>query len=182
MIIRLYETTERSLVKRAVSEPFKGGGEYGCINLLMFTSMELRQRFALRIADSDVSDAAELIQALAETEGQVTGGELREAKVGRLLEARPNLLPCFIAYQETPSGAVLPLMTDGPDGRWSLFLDEKGAMTLVEFAEGQWRSTSEAELLPEIPRRADPIAETKSFLLNGFKSARKMLVRSEGRG
>jgi hypothetical protein len=175
MIIRLYETTERSLVKRAVSAPSKDGGEFGCINLLMFTSIELRQRFGFRLADSDVASVAELIPALADA---ITV-EVFEARIVRLLEARPKLLPCFIGYQETPAGTVLPFMTDGPDGRWSLFFDQKGAMTLVEFSEGQWRVTPDAELLPKIPRQSNRIAETKSFLLNGMRSARKMLVRSE---
>lgn len=179
MIIRLYETAERSLVKQSVAAPAKSGGEYGSINLLMFTSIELRQRFGLRIAESDVADEAELIQGLTASNGHPTGANIREARIARLLEARPKLLPCFIGYQETPAGTLLPLMTDGPDGRWSLFFDEKGAMTLIEFSEGQWRITPEAELLPEAPRRADPIAETKSFLLNGMRSARKMLVRSD---
>jgi hypothetical protein len=179
MIIRLYDTTERSHVNRTVSAPSKGGGEFGCINLLMFTSVELRQRFGLSMADSDVTDAAELIRGLAQTNGRPTGAQVRETRIGQLLEARPNLLPCFLGYQETPSATMLPLMTDGPDGRWSLFLDDKGAMTLVEFSAGQWRITADAELLPEPTRRADPIAETKSFLLNGIRSARKMLARSE---
>jgi hypothetical protein len=179
MIIRLYETTERSLVKRAVSAPSKGGGEFGCINLLMFTSIELRQRFGFRIADSDVASVPELIQAVGGAKGAPSGVQVSEERIAQLLEARPKLLPCFIGYQETPAGTVLPLMTDGPDGRWSLFFDQKGAMTLVEFSEGQWRITPDAELLPKIPRRSDPIAETKSFLLNGIRSARKMLVRSE---
>jgi hypothetical protein len=179
MIIRLYETTERSLVKQAVTATPKAGGEFGCINLLMFTSIELRQRFGLRIADSDVTTEAELIEALAGFDGQPSGAQIREERLARLLEARPNLLPCFIGYQETPGGTLLPLMTDGSDSRWSLFFDEKGAMTLVEFIEGQWRITRQAELLPELPRRGDAIAETKTLLLNGIRSARKMLVRSD---
>jgi hypothetical protein len=169
------------LVKRTFAAPSKGGGDFGCINLLMFTSVELRQRFGLRIADSDVTNAAELIQGLVEAEGQPTGAPIRETRLAQLLEARPSLLPCFIGYQETPAGTVLPLMTDGPDGRWSLFLDENGAITLVEFSEGQWRITPEAELLPEMPRRPAALAETRSFLLNGFRSARNMLVRSDNR-
>jgi hypothetical protein len=178
MIIRLYETTETSLVKARISAP-GDAPEFGTINLLMFSSVELRQRFGLTLADGDVTNAAELIQGLAELNGRPTAAHIQEARMARLLEARPSLLPCFIGYQETPAGTVLPLMTDGPDGRWSLFLDDKGAVTLVEFSAGQWRITPDGELLPETTRRADPIAETKSFLLNGIRSARKMLVRPE---
>jgi hypothetical protein len=180
MIIRIYETTETSLVKERMSAPADPGAEFGTINLLMFSSVELRQRFGLNIAGTDARNAAELIQALASCEGQPTDVQIEDVRLTRLLEARPNLLPCFVAYQETPTGKLLPLMTDGPEGRWSLFFATTGAMTLVELQGGQWRVFTEAELLPGVRTRS-PITETKSFLLNGLRTARSKLVRSDDR-
>jgi hypothetical protein len=177
MIIRLYETTETSLVKARISAPGDASVEFGTINLLMFSSVELRQRFGLRIAETDARNITELVQGLTECDGQRTGAEVEESRLAKLLEVRPSLLPCFIAYQENPAGKLLPIMTDGLEDRWSLFLAQDGAMTLVELSQGQWRISTEEELLPEMMRRSDPIAETKSFLLNGIRSARKMLVR-----
>jgi hypothetical protein len=117
-------------------------------------------------------------QALEQCDGQPTDARIEEARVARLIEARPSLLPCFIGYQETPAGKLLPLMTDGPEGRWSLFFAENGAMTLVEYQTGEWRIQPETELLPDIRGRF-PIEETRSFLLNGLRAARSKLVRSD---
>jgi hypothetical protein len=181
MIIRLYETSETTLVKQRFSAPPEIGGEFGCISLLMFTSIELRQRFGLNIGTMEVASAAELVQELGRTtEGAPEPGVpgVPEASILQLLETRPNLLPCFVARQETPTGKMLPLMSDGPEGRWSLFFGEKGALTLVEYSKGEWRVTGQEDLLPK-SKRADPLAETKSFLLSSFKSARKMLARSD---
>jgi hypothetical protein len=180
MIIRIYETTETTLVKERTSAPADSGAEFGTINLLMFSSVELRQRFGLKIAGADARNAAELTQALASSEGRPTDVGTEEVRLTRLLEARPNLLPCFIAYQETPAGKLVPLMTDGPEGKWSLFVAPTGAMTLVEYQGGEWRVTTEAELLPDVSTRS-PIAETRSFLLNGWRTARSKLVRSDDR-
>jgi hypothetical protein len=179
MIIRLYPTNETSLVRERVPAP--GGGEFGTINVLALTSIELRQRFGLTLADTDVASAFELVRSLTKLETGPTNARIRKARLARLIDARPALLPCFIAYQETPKGSMLPLMTDGPEGRWSLFFEEDGAMTLAEFQGGHWRITPESELLPEAAQKADPIAETKSFLLNSIRTAKAKLVGSGDR-
>jgi hypothetical protein len=178
MIIKLYETSETSLVKQRVPAPAHVGGEFGCINLLIFSSIELRQRFGLRLADTDAASLAELVEALEQFDGQPTGGRIDEARVALLVEAKPNLLPCFIGYQETPTGKLLPLMTDGPAGRWSIFFAETGAMTLVEHKSGEWHFQTEADLLPGVRARS-PFDDTKAFLLSGLRSARSRLVRSD---
>jgi hypothetical protein len=180
MIIRIYETTDTSLVKERTFAPTDPGVEFGTMNLLMFSSTELRQGFGLKIADTDARNLAELVQSLANCEGQPTDVRIEEARLTRLLEARPHLLPCFIGYQETPTGKLVPLMMDGPEGKWSLFFASNGAMTLVEYQGGAWRVLTGAELLPDVRTRS-PISETKSFLLNGLRTARSKLVRSDER-
>ena len=179
MIIRLNDPKD-FLVKERVQAP-GGGAEFGRINPLMFTSTELRERFGIRLSETDCTTAFEVVGGLSELQGKSSHAHIPKNRVARLVASRPWLLPCFVAHQESPDGTILPMMTDGHDSRWSLFFEEDGAMTLVEFDGGEWKITPDSELISDRGERSTPVTETKSFLLNRLRSARKMLARSDSK-
>ena len=179
MIIRLHEKLDPMFVKERTTDT--DGLEYGRINLLMFTSAELRENFGISLSETDFATAFELARALTHHGDRELGLPIRKSNVARAVANRPGLLPSFVAYQEMPGGRLLPLMTDGHESNWSLLFDEEGEMTLVEYRAGTWKVTAQAELLPPVPEKASPLVETKGFLLNGIRSAKKMLVRPDGK-
>ena len=179
MIIRLHEKFDPTFVKERTTGA--DGAEYGRINLLMFTSGELRENFGLSLSETDFATAFELARALTHHGEEELGLPIRKSNVARAVAARPELLPSFVAYQKMPNGRILPLMTDGHESIWSLLFDEAGEMTLVEYRAGAWKIARQADLLPPVPEKANSLTETKSFLLNGIRSAKKMIVRSDAK-
>ena len=179
MIIRLHDKLDPTFVKERTTDT--GGLEYGRINLLMFTSGELRENFGISLSETDFATAFELARALTHHGDEELGLPIRKSNVARAVASQPELLPSFVAYQKMPGGRLLPLMTDGHESNWSLLFDEEGEMTLVQYRAGAWKVTPQAELLPAVSEKANPLIETKGFLLNGIRSAKKMLVRSDGK-
>jgi hypothetical protein len=147
---------------------------FGQIDVLRFTSAELRQRFGIEIAETDVLTAFELAHALG---GRGITAKVRNDRVARVVQQR-ELVPCFVAYQQLPGAGNLPFMTDGPSGRWSLFFDTDGRMTLVERDGHQFHVTFQEELLHEKPQPTPTASKAKGFLLAGLRSAKKVLARS----
>ncbi len=178
MIISIHESHDPFLIKERVRAPAEIGGEFGRINLLMFSSVELREKFGLSLSVHDFDTPFQLAPALTNSGQRPTDSPVRKSRVARLVAMRPSLLPCFVAYQETPQGTFLPLMSDCQESHWSLFFGLDGAMTLVEYSDGQWRITPEAELLPQ--GTEDPPKGTRSFLLNGLRSAKKKILMRAG--
>ena len=178
MIIRLTGEVAAPLLKERTRAPDDIGGEFGKIDLLKLTSAELRERFGITLSPADFLTTFEVVDALTSGEGRPTDAVVRKNRIARLIQARPTLLPCFIAYQEMPDGALLPQMTDAHESKWSLFFDRAGRMTLAEYEDG-WRITPDAELAPLLPLPVGRLAETKGFLLSRFATARKMMARSD---
>lgn len=147
---------------------------FGQIDVLRFTSSELRQRFGIEIAETDVLTAFELAHALC---ARGVTAKFRNDRVARLVQQR-DLVPCFVAYQQLPCAGTLPFMTDGASGKWSLFFDTDGRMTLVERDGRQLHVTPQEELLHEEPQPALATSKAKGFLLAGLRSAKKVLTRS----
>lgn len=174
MIVRLQKGFESPLIKdRTEADDV---GEFARIDLLKLTSGELREQFGITLSPTDFFTTFELVPALK----RLSGAAVRCDRVAHVLARRPELLPCFAAYQQAPGGAVLPLMTDAHTSSWSLFFEKSGRMTLVEFQEGLWQITPESMLLPEAAAEAERQSEGRGFLLNGLRAAKKILVRSGG--
>ena len=131
MIIRVFDNATEHLSFHQAG-PAGVRGTFGKIEVLQFASTQLHQLFGIALADTDVDNAFALAAALARHNDRPTKLKRRNDRLARLVQQRAYLLPCFIGYQETPEEGLLPFMTDGPSGRWSLFFEGDGRMTLVE--------------------------------------------------
>jgi len=178
MIIRLTGKVAAPLVKERTRAPDDIGGEFGRIDLLKLTSRELRERLGITLSPGDFLTTFEVADALTSEGSRPTDAVVRKNRIARVIASQPVLLPCFVAYQRMADGTVLPQMTDAHESKWSLFFEQDGRMTLAQYDE-DWRITPDAELAPLLPLPLGRLGETKGFLLNRFKSAKKMLARSD---
>lgn len=164
MIVRMLDATSAPPLAQSAPAPDGLGGRFASLDVLEFTSAELDEAFGIRLAQFDARTAFELAALL---EGGETGLRcaIRKDLLVRLIEARRDLLPCFVGFQHVGGGRSVAFMTDGPCGKWSLFFDEDGRMTLVErrgdrfdvVGDGELRLMA-AERAPRQPaRRAVPL-------------------------
>jgi hypothetical protein len=172
MIIRAIDRPAATLVTARKDAPHGVRGVFGQVEVLQLTSCELRESFGISLAEYDVETPFELAAALTSWRGEPTAAFVRKDRLVRLIGRRPDLLPCFVGYQEVPGVGYLPFMTDGPTGKWSLFFEEDGRMTLVEAQEGGLAATADADLIGPAAVVAKPVRAAKSFLFGGFRSGR----------
>lgn len=174
MIIRAINRPAATLLTMAVEPPAGVCGTFGKIDVLQLTSTELREGFGISLADVDVVTPFELAAALTSWAGRPTAAQIRKNRLVRLIDRREYLLPCFLGYQEVPGTGMLPFMSDGPPGKWSLFFEADGRMTLVEAQDNRLAVTPDADLIgPMAAVAAGPMATAKSFLFGGFAGGRK---------
>ena len=177
MIIRAVDRPATSLLTSPTAAPSGVRGVFGRVEVLQLTSSEIRESFGISLAELDVVSPFELAAALTRWRGQPTAAHLRKDRLMRLIDRREFLMPCFVGYQEVPGVGLLPFMTDGPPGKWSLFFEEDGRMSLVEAEEDRLRVTAETELLG--PITAKPERPARSFLFRGRGPAKARIVESD---
>ena len=172
MIIRLLEGRSCPFLLARCDAPAGVPGSFGRVEVLKFTSADLREKLGIRVADIDAQSAFELATLLtAQTEAKI-----RKDRLARLVGRRPEMLPCFVGYQEGAGAGTLPFMTDAVPGRWSLFFEPDGRMTLVEWTDRGFVVTNDAELVPL--GLAPAIPWSKSLLSGSLGAARRMIGRS----
>ena len=175
MIIKLDRDIESPHLKE--SHGTSGDERFARLDLLKLTSTKLDQQFGIRLADTDVGGAFELASALSRVDGKPTAAPIRKDRIARLIAARPTLLPCFIGYRQSEDG-LLPFMTDGPSGKWSLFFDAEGHATLVEHRGGEWTITPDVDRPASAAGSPAALAETGGLLLGRLRKAARMFGRS----
>ncbi|MDP9413058.1 MAG: hypothetical protein M3Q08_02985 [Pseudomonadota bacterium] len=174
MIIRAIDKPAATLLTMDVAPPAGVRGTFGKIDVLQLTSTELREGFGISLAELDVVTPFELAAALTSWAGRPTAAQIRKNRLVRLIDGRKFLLPCFVGYQEVPGAGMLPFMSDGPPGKWSLFFEEDGRMTLVEAHDDHLAVTPDNDLVgPMTAVAAGPVATAKSYLFGGFGAGRK---------
>ncbi len=174
MIIRAIDRPAATLLTMGVAPPAGVRGTFGKVDVLQLTSTELREAFGIYLAELDVVTPFELAVALMSWAGRPTAAQIRKNRLVRLIDRRKFLLPCFVGYQEVPGIGMLPFMSDGPTGMWSLFFEEDGRMTLVEAHENRLAVTPDTDLVgPVAVVAAGPVATAKSFLFGGLRGGRK---------
>ena len=180
MILRA-EGPAATLLTARTEAPRGVRGAFGKVEVLQLTSAELHEGFGIALAELDVATPFELAAALGSWRGRQTSANIRKDRLVRLIERR-DLLPCFVGYQDVPGVGILPFMSDGPSGRWSLFFEQDGRMTLVETgSDGALTTTADAELFGDVPALSRPVNAWKSLLFGGFSSARKMVAANDDR-
>ena len=167
MIVRAIDRPSATLLIGRTYAPPGVRGAFGRIDVLQLTSAELRESFGIRLAELDVETPFELVAALTRFRGERTAAEIRNNRLVRLIDRRPDLLPSFVGYQDVPGLGFLPFMSDGPPGKWSLFFEDDGRMTLVERPEGELVVTTEPELVTPARPAAEPVSA--SFLLSAVR-------------
>ena len=172
MIIRAIDRPAATLLTARADAPHGVRGPFGKVEVLQLTSAELRESFGISLAELDVETPFELAAALTQWRGQPTAAHIRKDRLVRLIGRRPSLLPCFVGYQEVPGVGVLPFMSDGPTGKWSLFFEEDGRMTLVEAGENGLVAIADTDLIGPASTVSRPVRAAKSFLFGGFRSDR----------
>ena len=174
MIIRAIGRASARLLTQRTGAPAGVLGTFGSIDVLQLTSPELRETFGIMLGELDAITPFELAAALDRFDKRRTAARIRKDRLVRLIEERKFLLPCFVGYQEVPGQGLLPFMTDGAPGKWSLFFEPDGRITLVEADGGRLQVTSDSSQDRE--PAATVLAKAKSFLSTGLGTARKMLV------
>jgi hypothetical protein len=176
MIIRAFS----SATLLGVPTPAPAGvlGTFGTIDVLKLTSAELLETYGIGLSATDLDTPFELAAGLAARDGRRTAAQLRNDKVVRALARRPFLLPCFVGYQEAPGIGLLPFMSDGVPGRWSLFFEPDGRMSLVECRAGALAVTGHAELVDADRRLPNPIAKARWLLRGKLPVINKSAARS----
>lgn len=169
MIVRAIDRPSSTLLTSRTYPPPGVRGAFGRIDVLQLTSAELRETFGIRLAELDVETPFELVAALTRFRGERTAAEIRKNRLVRLIDRRGDLLPSFVGYQDVPGVGLLPFMSDGPPGKWSLFFEQDGRMTLVERPEQQLIITTEPELVEPSKAAAEPETAARSFLLGGIR-------------
>jgi hypothetical protein len=172
MIIRSIDRPSATLLTRRIDAPAGVRGVFGLVEVLQLTSFELRETFGISLAELDVETPFELAAALTHWRGEPTAAHVRKDRLVRLIGRRPDLLPCFVGYQEVSGLGVLPFMSDGPTGKWSLFMEEDGRMTLVEARENGLVATPDTDLIGPSADVLKPVRAAKSFLFGGFRADR----------
>ncbi len=179
MIIRAISRPAATLLTMAVEPPAGVRGTFGKIDVLQLTSRELREGFAISLAELDVVTPFELAAALSSWAARPTAAQIQKNRLVRLIDCRKYLLPCFVGYQEVPGIGMLPFMSDGPPGKWSLFFEADGRMTLVEAQDQGLAVTPDSELIGAVAAvAAGPVATAKSYLFGGFGAGRKNKVEA----
>lgn len=176
MIIRAIDRPATILLTARTAAPRDVLGVFGRVEVLQLTSSELHESFGITLADFDVVSPFELAAALTSRRGEATAANLRKDRLVRLIDRRAFMLPCFVGYQQVPRLGLLPFMTDGPQGQWSLFFEVDGRMTLVEGAGHTLKVTPDAELVGPM---AAPVRVARSFLFRGRNAARPPAERHE---
>lgn len=146
MIIRLPEGEDPPHLLGSVAVPGLIGGRFGRLELLRFTSRELRDLFGLTLSPTDLHTTFELAPALARHQGRKTDATIRNNRLARVVEGRSYLLPAFVGYQQVAGAGLLPFMADGVPGKWSLFFEPDGRMTLIRWEDGALEVCSDDEL------------------------------------
>jgi len=146
MIIRLPVGIEPPHLLKTVDVPDAVGGRFGRVELLRFTSAELRELTGVSLLPTDLHTTFELAPALARTTERTTDALIRNNRLARVIASRPFLLPAFVGYQETGGAGLLPFMTDGVPGKWSLFFEPDGRMTLIRWEGDRFQVCGDREL------------------------------------
>jgi hypothetical protein len=174
MIIRYLGGPGQELLLASCAAPEHVIGGFAAIDILALTSSQLRETFGIRMTDGDAETPFQLAEFL---QGRGAGrpvAALRKDRLARLIDLRPELLPCFVGYQEVSGVGILPFMTDAVPSRWSLFFESDGRMTLVERGKGGFTLTLDRDLAPS-PFVASN-SERRSFLMNGLETTRRALA------
>ena len=173
MIIRVFNQAGVEHLHGARPGPEGIGGTFGRIDVLRFTSVELKALFGISLAEVDVENTFSLAEALRGPPGRRTVLKPRNNRLARVMQQRPYLFPCFVAYQEVPGVRLLPFMSDGPSSGWSMFFEADGGMSLAEAAHGSLVITPHHALAGVAP--ADKAGSSGGPIpLNPLKAARKM--------
>ena len=179
MIVRAIGRPSATLLIGRTPAPPGVRGAFGRIDVLQLTSSELWESFGIRLAELDVETPFELVAALTRFRGEPTAAEIRNNRLVRLIDRRPDLLPSFVGYQDVPGLGLLPFMSDGPPGTWSLFFEEDGRMTLVERPEAERVVTTEPDLAAPARPALHPLSA--SFLLGGIRRRKAPAPQEERR-
>ena len=177
MIVRTTERPSAHLLTRSVRSPEKMHGTAGEVEVLQLTSSELRETFAVRLRETDCENPFELTAALARCEGEATAARIRNDRLVRVLNRRTDLLPCFVGYQDVPGVGLLPFMTDGVPGCWSLFFEEDGRMILAERRGECIELIGESDLLEPVPAEPGTLDKARSWLFAGAGAAARLVAR-----
>lgn len=167
MIVRILEAAAASRPDVSIEHP---AGAFGRIDVLQLTSRELQDMYKIELRDLDVQTPFELAAALEGSKGAPTAARVRKDRLVRLVLQR-NLLPCFVGYQEVRMQGLLPFMTDGPHGRWSLFFAANGEVVLVERAGEQLHVL----IVDPAEVRSTGIGRVQNLVADSMKSARRLL-------
>jgi hypothetical protein len=173
MIIRVFNQAGVEHLREARGGPEGIDGTFGRIDVLRFTSVELKALFGISLAEVDVENTFSLAEALRGPNGRRTVLKPRNNRLARVMQQRPYLFPCFVAYQEVPGLGLLPFMSDGPSSGWSMFFEADGRMTLVDAAQGSLVVTAD-EALSRVAAEGNPDPRSRPFLLNPLKAAKKV--------
>ena len=177
MIIRAVDRPATSLLTSPTVAPKGVRGVFGQVEVLQLTSLELRESFGISLAEFDVVSPFELAAALTKWRGEPTAAHVRKDRLIRLIDRREHLMPCFVGYQRVPGLGLLPFMTDGAPGKWSLFFEEDGRMSLVEAEGDRLLITGETDLLGPVTVKAE--RPVRSFLFRGRGPAKPPVVETD---
>jgi hypothetical protein len=176
MIIRAFSSA--TLLGAPTPAPAGVLGTFGTIDVLKLTSAELLETYGISLSPTDLDTPFELAAGLAARADRRTDARLRNDKLVRALARYPFLLPCFVGYQEAPGIGLLPFMTDGVPGRWSLFFEADGRMSLVECRGGTLAVAGHGELVDAERRLPNPLAKARWLLRGKLPAAAKSAARS----
>ena len=177
MIVRPIVRAATPLLSLPTEPPAGLRGVFGRIEVLELTSTELHESFGIRLAPLDVETAEELLAALEAHGDRATASQVDEDRLLRLIGTGQVRLPCYIGYSEVPGTGLLPFLTDGPPGKWSLFLEEDGRMTLVECRNGRLCITPDRQLAGPALAAVTPMSRAREAMIGSLGSARKMMAR-----
>jgi hypothetical protein len=176
MIVRAINRAVTPLLTSPVDAPAGVRGLFGRIQVLELTSTELRESFGILLAPLDVETAEELFAALKRHRDRPTAARIDEDRLIRLIDGGQVSLPCFVGYVDVPGVGLLPFLSDGAPGKWSLFLEEDGGMTLVECRHAQLCVTADRQLAQPALATVTPISKAREALVGSLSSARKILA------
>ena len=152
-------------------------GTVGEVEVLQLTSAELRDTFGITLSDTDCETPFELAAALGRHCGKATAARIRNDRLVRLLDRRKDLLPCFVGYQQVAGLGLLPFMTDGVPGCWSLFFEQDGRMTLAERRGNGIEIIGESDLLDPVAEPPRAMEKARSLLFGGAGATLRMIRR-----